>query len=417
MSDISAKKTIRDLAVKAKQLVDDETLTQAEKAEGLDKLDVDLKSAQEEIKLYDRIRSYNPAVSDADPKPFEANDPKSIGEQLVATKEFKAAVDSVQIGSRFSKTIDLGGVMTKAANTVNEGAPSVVTGSAGQGGANVLPQFLPGVLPLLFQPLRVEALFASGATQSNAINYVVESAFNDNTASVAEAGPIPQDDLTFTRAQTSVTKISNRAKITDEMLQDYDAVQAYIQNRLAFGIDREVEKELLNGDGAGSNLKGILHQNGLTVTNPTTAGLTAQKAIEGIFAAITNIRAFAFGEPDAIVIHPTDWEMIRLGKDSNGQYFAGGPFTGAYGNGSFGANVYNLWGYPAVVTTAATQGKPLIGAFQQGGQVFTRKGLTIEMTNSNEDDFDTNLISIRAGVRKAFAVFRPSWFSTVTLTA
>jgi hypothetical protein len=41
----------------------------------------------------------------------------------------------------------------------------------------------------------------------------------------------------------------------------------------------------------------------------------------------------AFVDPSAIVMHPTDWQAIRLLKDANNQYFAGGPFTAAYGNG------------------------------------------------------------------------------------
>jgi hypothetical protein len=54
--------------------------------------------------------------------------------------------------------------------------------------------------------------------------------------------------------------------------------------------------------------------------------------MEGIYNQITALRATSFVEPDAIVIHPTDWQTIRLGKDSQNQYYAGGPFTGAYGN-------------------------------------------------------------------------------------
>jgi len=125
-------------------------------------------------------------------------------------------------------------------------------------------------------------------------------------------------------------------------------------------------------------------------------------------------------EPDAFVIHPTDWQTIRLGKDSQNQYYGGGPFTGAYGNpGSGGAytNEANLWGLRGVVTTAITQGTVLVGGFQECAQVFRRQGVTLEMTNSNVDDFVNNLITLRAEERLALAVYRPAGFGKVTLTA
>jgi HK97 family phage major capsid protein len=121
-------------------------------------------------------------------------------------------------------------------------------------------------------------------------------------------------------------------------------------------------------------------------------------------------------EPDAIVIHPTDWQTIRLGKDSQGQYYAGGPFTGAYGNGGY-TNVADIWGVKAVITTAIAQGTVLVGGFQESGQVFRRQGITLEMTNSNVDDFVNNLITLRAEERLALAVYRPAGFGKVTLTA
>jgi HK97 family phage major capsid protein len=99
------------------------------------------------------------------------------------------------------------------------------------------------------------------------------------------------------------------------------------------------------------------------------------------------------------VINPADWQSLRLSKDDNGQYYGGGPFTGAYGNGGFSGDM--LWGKPAVVTPSIAQGTALVGAFKTCAQVFRRGGITVEMTNSNEDDFLKNLVAIRAEERAA----------------
>jgi HK97 family phage major capsid protein len=308
------------------------------------------------------------------------------------------------------------GFATKAAATVDEGIIPAFSGGAGMGGQLVTPEFLPGIVPLKFQRLTIADLLASGTTTSSSVTYVIESAFQDLTAMVAEKGAKPQLDLTLTRRQDNVSKIANRAKITDELLQDASQFQSYLQNRMIFGVQRVEETQLLNGNGTPPNLQGLLNRAGLATAVVTAAGLTAVKAVEGVYNQITNLRAVSFVEPDAFVIHPTDWQTIRLGKDANNQYFAGGPIVGQYGNTGF-TNQVSLWGLNGVVTTAIAQGTVLVGGFQECAQVFRRQGVTVEMTNSNEDDFNNNLISLRAEERLALAVYRPSGFGKVTLTA
>jgi HK97 family phage major capsid protein len=138
--------------------------------------------------------------------------------------------------------------------------------------------------------------------------------------------------------------------------------------------------------------------------------------MEGIYNQITALRAVSFVEPDAIVIHPTDWQTIRLGKDSQNQYYGGGPFTGAYGNPA-PSNLDHLWGLKAVITTAIAQGTVLVGGFQESAQVFRNQGDQRADDDSNVDDFINNLITLRAEERLALAVYRPAGFGKVTLTA
>jgi hypothetical protein len=115
---------------------------------------------------------------------------------------------------------------------------------------------------------------------------------------------------------------------------------------MIFGVKRVEEAQLLNGNGTPPQLQGILNRSGLATTVVTAAGLTAMKAMVGIYNQITALRAVSFVEPDAIVIHPTDWQTIRLGVDGQQQFYGGGPFTGAYGNPA-PSNLSNLWGLKA----------------------------------------------------------------------
>lgn len=413
-----AKDKVRALSLEAMAVVEDRTLTTAEQALKLNALDADIKAAVKDVsnlEYVDEKRAEFARATGHDSHDAYADggdgqrkeQPKSFARQVVESDGYKSMLS----GQTKGVTIDV-----KAAATIDEGIIPAFSGGAGMAGQLVAPQLLSGITGLKFQPLTVADLLASGTTSSSSVSYVIESAFQDLTATVAEKGTKPQLDLTLARRQDNVTKIANVAKITDEMFQDAPQFEAYLRERMVFGVQRVEEAQLLNGNGTPPNLQGILQRSGLATAVVTAAGLTAVKAMEGIFNQITALRAVSFVEPDALVIHPTDWQTIRLGKDSNGQYYAGGPFTGAYGNPG-PTNVGELWGLRAVITTAIAQGTVLVGGFRECAQVFRRQGVTLEMTNSNVDDFVNNLITLRAEERLALAVYRPAGFGKVTLTA
>jgi HK97 family phage major capsid protein len=409
MSDvIAAKKAMAELGTKAQAVVNDDTLSNAEKKTRLDAYEVELKQHNDTIAISEAAKRLMGGGESAPEAGAAAPvGVKSLGAQVVESDGYKSMMAGQTKGVA---------VQIKAAQTIAEGIIPAYSGGAGIGGQQLTPQFLPGIVPLLFQPLHIADLIPSGTTGNESVTYVIESAFQDLTGTVAEKGAIPQLDLTLARRQDNVSKVANIAVITKEMFQDAEQFQAYLQNRMTFGIQRKEEQQLLSGTGTSPDLQGILNRSGLATTVVTAAGLTAVKAMEGIFNQITALRTVSFIEPDAIVIHPTDWQTIRLGKDTAGQYYAGGPFTGAYGNAS-PSNVADIWGYKAIITTAVSQGTVLVGNFGQSAQIWRREGITLEMTNSDGTNFQSDLITLKAEERLALAVYRPAGFGTVTLTA
>jgi HK97 family phage major capsid protein len=406
MNLIEAKSAMRDLGTKAQEVVDDATLTGAEKMTRLEAYHVDLKAAQDVVAVHESA-SRLMVGGEAAPEATEgAVETRSFARQVVESGSYKAMQGG---GALF------GSVEVKAAATIDEGIIPAFSGGAGLAGQLNTPQFLPGIVPLLFQPLRVADLLASGTTSSSSVSYVIEAAFQDLTGMVLEKGAIMQLDLTLARRQDNVSKIANIAKPTVEMFQDAEQFQAYLQNRMVFGLQRKEEFELLNGTGVSPELQGLLNRPGLAPAVVTVAAITAQKIMEGIFNQITALRTTSFVEPDAIIINPTDWQTIRLGKDGQQQYYGGGPFTGAYGQPG-PSNVSNLWGLKTVITTAMAQGTAFVGGFQECAQVFRRSGIVLDMTNSNNNDFETDLITLKAEERLALAVYRPAGFGKVTLT-
>jgi HK97 family phage major capsid protein len=267
---------------------------------------------------------------------------------------------------------------------------------------------MPGIIELGVRPLMVKDLISPGATNNTTIRYIREVSFTNYATPIGEGVAKPEALFEYAEVDAPVRKIAAYTKVTDELFSDYLAVASYINQRLPYMVERAEEDQILNGDGIAPDLTGILQTAGIQ-----TQAKGGDTAADAIYKAMTKIRFTGFFEPDGIVIHPTDFQAIRLLKDGNLQYYGGGPFTGAYGNSPL-VQFDSLWGKPCAITPAITQGTVLVGAFRLGSQYFQRQGLTIEMTNSDQDDFIKNRMTIRCEERLALAVYRALAFCTVT---
>src|SRR5699024_11048282 len=97
------------------------------------------------------------------------------------------------------------------------------------------------------------------------------------------------------------------------------------------------------------------------------------------------------------------WAGIELTKDSEGRYIIGNPIDGI---------APRLWNLPVVETNAMTVNNFLVGSFRFAAQIFDRMDIEILLSTENKDDFEKNMVSIRAEERLALAVYRPEAFVT-----
>lgn len=315
----------------------------------------------------------------------------SMGEQFVASKEydfFKSGGHRTQSAWR-SPSVEL------FAATLTEGGAS--------GGPLVLPQYIPGIMPLPQRRLVVADLLASGTTDSNLITYFKELAWTNAAATVAEGAPKPESALTFEAANAPVRKIATWLPVTEEMLEDVPAIQSYIDARLQLGVLMAEETQLLNGDGVAPNILGIRAQTGLAADVVRAAD---EPNFDAILRQIMAIYAASFVMPDGIVMNPADWTTTLLTRDGGGSYLTPGPFAPI--------QTTTLWGLSVAITPAMTAGVALVGAYKYGAQVFRRGGIRVEASNSHSDFFIKNLVAIRAEERLALAVYRPGAFGEVT---
>jgi HK97 family phage major capsid protein len=332
--------------------------------------------------------------------------PKSIGEMFVERDDYKTAVKSGKLnrGQADEIGVDVKGFLDPRLQKATFDLTST--------GLDTSRIYVPRPVELIQQQrLTVRDLLSVGETSQNIIYFIKESSYTGAADMVAEAGEKPEATLATTSANVPVRKIAVVLKVTEEMYADFPQLRDYINTRLTFMVQQKEEQQLLNGAGTGNEITGILQTSGIQ-----TQAKAADTNLDAIHKAITKIRTPTTGgyEPDGIILHPTDYQIVRLAKDSALQYYGGGPFQyAAYGNGGF-QEMPAVWGLRTVVSTAITAGTALVGAFRYGGQIWQREGIRVESTNSNEDDFNFNLVSLRVEERLALAIYAPGAFCTVT---
>jgi HK97 family phage major capsid protein len=301
--------------------------------------------------------------------------------------------------------------------TLLEGSGS--PGSGTGGGLLGAPLVVPGVVDKLFQPLTFESLLLAGQATGNTVRYAVEGTALSGAAGVAEGGTKPESTLAFSTLDEPVKKIATSIGISDELLEDAPAIQQFINGQLSLFVQIEAERQLFRGTQGGNEVQGVLTSRGV----PVYAGGTAvgNKAVQ-LFIAMNGVRGSASVEPEWIVCHPTDYQELRLLRDTAGQFLGGGPFMGPYGSGNNLASsgqvtgaIDSIWNKPIYVTTGlGGAGTALVGS-RAAGQVWSRGGLSVEASNSHASYFTSNLVAIRAERRLALTLYRPGALCEVRL--
>jgi HK97 family phage major capsid protein len=339
----------------------------------------------------------------------------SPGERFTSSPGFKSIADPSTRTQQFTTGLVpiSDGVSLQTKGTFLE------TPGGGGGALIPVPQVVPGIVERLFQPLTLEALLSSGLAENNSIRYVSEGTTTSGASGVPEGGVKPESTLGLSTLDEPVKKIATFLPVSDELLEDAGAVQSFINMRLSLFVQIETERQLLRGTAGGNEVQGIFNRGIPVYAGGTAAGNYAEQ----LFKAMNGVRGSAFAEPEWVVMHPTDWQTLRLLKDTTGQFFGGGPFLGSYGNagqvsssGQLTGMNDTVWGKPVYVTSSiGGPGTALIGN-SQAAQVWSRGGLSVEATNSHSNFFQINLVAIRAERRLGLTMYRSNAFCSVLLS-
>lgn len=272
------------------------------------------------------------------------------------------------------------------------------------------PDRRPGVVQVTREaPLRIADLIDRQTTTQSSVEYVRDNlaAENENAAEVAEGGVKPESDWSLTEETAPVRTIAHFTNITRQAADDDAQMVGYIEGRLAFGLERRLDRQILAGDGTAPNLRGILNTSGIG----TYVAPAAEAAVVSIRRGITVAQESEY-DPDTVVLHPQEWERIDLSTDNSGAFRLANAAN---------ATQPRVWGLTVVTSTAVANtagtvgGTALIGSFREGATLWEREGVRILMTDSHASNFTSNILTLLAEMRAGLSIWRPRAFVAVTL--
>lgn len=352
---------------------------------------------------------------------------KSIGQHYVASAEYKALLASVP-GGQFTKQHRVQTNPTGFQQLLPQkgGQKALVTGASDtSAGAFVRGDDLGiqvGLEPFQ-RPLTLRDLVTSGTTQSDSIEYVRVTSITNNAAPVAEAtssgpqtvsgaalvnaaggGYKPESGLAVARITTPVRTIAHWIPVTKRALSDAAQMMTLIDNFLQYGLEEELEDQMIAGDGNGENFEGLGTVSGVQAQAWDTNLLTTLRK------AKTKVRTTGRSIPNGYVMNPADVESLDLLTDNENRYYFGGP------GGSGLPGTAPLWNLPVIESEAVPAGTAYVGDWSKA-ILWDRQQSTITTTDSHADFFVRNLVAILAEMRAAFGVIQPTAFVEIDLTA
>jgi HK97 family phage major capsid protein len=333
----------------------------------------------------------------------------SLGETFVKSGEYQALMQSAPNGV-FGKD--------HRVQSRPVGYKALVTGGSDTSGGAFVTNDMRGLQlgQFAFQrPLRLRDVVTNLTTTSDTIEYVRMTSQTNNATPVAEStatadpgtmnavnGVKPESALAWAKVTTPVRTIAHWIPLTKRALSDAAQVRSIIDAFLRYGLEEELEDQMVSGDGTGENLEGLSNVSGVQAQAWDSNLLTTTRK------ARTKVRLVGRSTPNAYLFNPADLEAIDLLQDNEARFYFGGPS----GLGTAGT----LWGLPVIETEAVPAGTGYVGDFRKA-VLWDREQASITISDSHANFFIRNMVAILAEMRAAFGVIQPNAFVEIDLTS
>lgn len=336
-----------------------------------------IKSLQKEVQALQQTKAQSVITTD---------NKMDYGSRFVASNEFKAFKSALK-DRNASVRLEL------------SAAPETTQASNSATRTSLAQPYEAGIVTDPRQVLAIESLFGKINIDVNAYQYIKYGFTTTLTATgpavVSEGSAKPESNYSGIIKTGTIKTLAHWTKMTEQMIADNGNIVAFINDDMQYQLNKVIDAQIVNGSGSGQ-LEG-LSASGNYTDYITGAGIdTGDTVIDLILKVKTKMEA-ANIRNISLLLNPVDWCKVLCSKNVNKDYLIPGIVD---------IPQQRIWGVPVILSGSVTSGKFHMGNFYEGGKIFERQGVTVEMARSG-DDFEKNLMTLRVERRMDFAVVQP----------
>jgi len=248
-------------------------------------------------------------------------------------------------------------------------------------------QRLEGINDIAEREAKSYALFPKLRTAANTIEWVYETGQDGTIDGTAEGAAKDQIDNDFVVTSVALVKRAAYFKVSTEMLDDVSFMEGWLRNKLIVRLFLYVDNQVLNGNGAAPNLKGVIDYATAFAAGTFANAVDSANDADSLVVAANQIRLANHNGALTIMMHPSDVAALKLVKlsASDKRYVERLMMVGSQ---------MSLDGIPIIENTNITAGDFLIGDFAKG-TIVEKSGIEIEI-GLDGNDFTKNMRTILA---------------------
>lgn len=212
-------------------------------------------------------------------------------------------------------------------------------------------------------------------------------------AMVAEGAVFPESTAKWKEYNLPIRKIGDTLPVSEEFFEDEAMFSAELELFLITNVDIEVDDQIVNGDGTGQNLTGLVTS--VPVYTPVASGISDASIYDLIVKTsedITKDRGSKYA-PDVVFMNIVDINKMKLKKDANENYILP-PFVDRAGNVVDGV---------VVIEDNHVAANTMVQGDRKFARLYRASGLTVSRGMVNAQ-FTEDMMTLKVRRRLAFLI-------------
>ena len=289
------------------------------------------------------------------------------------------------------------------------------------GGYLVPPEYASGVLDMIRSATVINRMGVTRLNPDGKPFFINKQTGGAQAYWVAENSDLQESGLTFDQVSMSPHKAGALVAMSNDLIRQANpAVEQIVRTDISRAMAGFLDRQMLDGDGTGQNLLGVLNTPSVNEVSLGADGGTP--SIDTLYDALYEVEKND-GQVTAWVFHPRTKHTLRKIKDQNVQYILQPPVSASEAPSLLGLPYYETTAIPINLTVGTSTDCSYILA-GDWREFVVAEWLGLEMEASREaafvsggqlvSAFSRDLTVVKAIQEVDCLVRRPQWFVKVT---